>query len=112
MVWQALETTEQFQQLLEESSNQPVVIFKHSTRCVISSMAKDRIERQWKEDIGLPFYYLDLLKYRDISNAIASETSVEHQSPQLLFISGGKCLYSATHGEINIPSLTDFIRQS
>jgi len=105
MVWHPLQKAEELDNLLEQSRSQPIVIFKHSTRCIISSMAMDRLERQWQSDIAVPFYYLDLLKFRDISNEIASKTGIEHQSPQILVLSGGVCKYSATHGDINMSSV-------
>lgn len=105
MVWHPLQESEQLHSLIKQSVDKPIVIFKHSTRCVISSMAKDRLERQWQQDIPAPFYYLDLLKFREISNEIADLTNVEHQSPQILLISGGKCIYTASHGDINIKSI-------
>lgn len=105
MVWHPLQKSEQLHSLIEQSVEKPIVIFKHSTRCVISSMAKDRLERQWQQDISVPFYYLDLLQFRAISNEIADVTNVEHQSPQILLLSGGKCVYTASHGEINIEAI-------
>lgn len=78
-----------------------VAIFKHSTRCHISSMAKKRLEHEWDlpED-RLPVYYLDLIAFRNISNKIADEFAVHHESPQILLIKDGKCIYDASHGEI------------
>lgn len=78
------------------------IIFKHSTRCSISLMAKKKLELE-SEAIpeNVPVYYLDLLSYRDISNAIAEIFQVHHQSPQLLVIKNGECTFEATHGEIS-----------
>jgi bacillithiol system protein YtxJ len=105
MVWHPLQNSEQLHSLIEQSVEKPIVIFKHSTRCVISSMAKDRLERQWQQDISVPFYYLDLLQFRAISNEIADVTNVEHQSPQIILLLGGKCVYTASHGDINIKAI-------
>ncbi|MCF8318837.1 MAG: bacillithiol system redox-active protein YtxJ [Sphingobacteriaceae bacterium] len=86
------------------------IIFKHSTRCSISLMAKKKLELE--SDVipaNIPAYYLDLLNYREISNAIAEIFQVPHQSPQILLINNGECLFEATHGEISADELAEQI---
>lgn len=107
MNWNKLDNTAQLDELDKISQNQKVFIFKHSTRCSISSAALNRLERKWKsedENVAVP-YYLDLISHRDISQAIATKYGVEHQSPQLLVISQGKCVFSETHFDISYESL-------
>lgn len=104
MQWTPLTQAEQLADIVRESAEQPVVIFKHSTSCSISAMAKSRLERQWA-DAGLAdvkAYYLDLLRYRPISNQIAADFGVQHQSPQLLLIQNGACSYDASHMSIQL----------
>lgn len=80
-----------------------VFIFKHSTRCSISSMVWNRLQRDWKFDPErVKFYYLDLIRYREVSNKIAELTGVEHQSPQLIGIKNGKAFYDASHTMIRV----------
>lgn len=109
MNWKQLEKPEQLQELFNESSNQNLVIFKHSTRCNISKMVKDRIERDWKDTIDLPFYYLDLINNREISNSIAEQTGVEHQSPQIIVLRGGKSVFTTSHGQISLKTILESI---
>lgn len=82
------------------------LIFKHSTRCNISVMALDRLNRGWKfaENEIVP-YYLDLLSYREISNKIAEKWQVTHQSPQVLLIKNGECIYDASHSDISVSDI-------
>lgn len=104
MQWNSLTSEEQLAQIKEESKNQPVVIFKHSTTCSISATAKSRLERQWA-DAGLEQvkpYYLDLLSYRPVSRQVAEEFNVQHESPQLLLIKDGVCQYHGSHLGINL----------
>ena len=104
--WLNLTEINQLDDLLENSVNQKVIIFKHSTRCSISNMVKDRFERTWPKDLlEQDVYYLDLLSFRDVSNAIASKTGIEHQSPQLLIIDNSVCTYSANHNNISAEAL-------
>jgi bacillithiol system protein YtxJ len=103
MNWIKLNSIEQLEEIDRLSQTQPVLIFKHSTRCSISSTALNRFEKQYKpEDVTLlPAYYLDLLTYRPISIEIANRSGIVHQSPQALLIKDGKCTHESTHFEID-----------
>jgi bacillithiol system protein YtxJ len=101
MRWIALETAEQIKQIQQNPGYS--VIFKHSTRCSISMMAKRKFELDWTdlpEDISL--YFLDLIKYRDLSNQIAHDFQVHHESPQLLLIKDGECILDQSHSGISV----------
>lgn len=90
--------------------SKPIAIFKHSTRCSLSSMVKSRLERGWDiKDNDIEMYYLDLLAHRNISNKIASIYNVEHQSPQLIVLNQGKVLYHKSHGDIDAGVLKQII---
>lgn len=97
MKWEILSTEQQLLDLLDKESL--FAIFKHSTRCSISSMAKNRVERDW--DLDFPIYYLDLIQYRSISNLIAAKSGIEHQSPQLIVFQNGLPVYDASHNAID-----------
>jgi len=79
------------------------LIFKHSTRCSISMMAKKRFELDW-EDLpeDMPLYFLDLITYRDLSKQVADIFQVHHESPQLLLIKDGECVLDQSHGQISV----------
>ncbi|MBK9327917.1 MAG: bacillithiol system redox-active protein YtxJ [Sphingobacteriales bacterium] len=103
MKWEILTTEEQFLNLIKSGS--VFAVFKHSTRCSISSMAKSRLEREWNLDI--PVYYLDLIQFRTLSNLIAGYSGVEHQSPQLIVFQGGTAVYNASHNTIQVNTLKE-----
>lgn len=111
MDWIRLEELSQIDTIIEESKQAPVVIFKHSIRCSISSMAINRIERSWKAD-HTKAYYLDLINYRDISNKVAEVFGIQHQSPQILVIENGKCIYDDSHMAIHYATLESYIHTS
>lgn len=100
--WVVLKEVQQLEDLKKESFNKPVVILKHSTRCSISSMALSRLENYWdlSNEQAVPVY-LDLIVYRNISNQIAEDFGVMHQSPQILVIKDGRCSYNASHNQID-----------
>ena len=69
-------------------------------------MAKNRLERSGLPD-QIQFHYLDLLQYRDISNKIAEQFSVYHQSPQILLIKNGECIFEETHSAISMDEIVE-----
>jgi bacillithiol system protein YtxJ len=106
--WIQLNAMGALEMIAKASSSKPQVIFKHSTRCSISVMAKSRLEKSQSPD-HIDFHYLDLLNNRDISNQIAERYHVHHESPQILLIKNGECLYSESHNAI---SMEDIIEQA
>lgn len=106
MDWISFETEDHLHQILQASFHKPQIIFKHSTRCIISTLAKQRVEKYI--DSSFDFHYLDLIQHRNISNLIAEKFEVHHQSPQLLIIKNGDCIFDESHGGINIQDLIDF----
>jgi bacillithiol system protein YtxJ len=99
MNWNKLTSEEQIDQVIFESAAKPVLLFKHSTSCSISSMSLDRLLRNWKpEDADkITPYYLDLLAYRNLSNLVAERFGIPHESPQVLLIQNGKVTYHESH---------------
>jgi len=96
--WIELNSGLDIEKIREASFGKPVLIFKHSTTCPVSSTAKDRLERNWDDLSGFDeIYHLDLLRHRDISNAIAAEFEIKHESPQVLIIKNGACIYNESH---------------
>ena len=106
MDWKLLTSEDQLDQIRQRSSETPQLIFKHSTRCSISSMAKSRLERSKTPD-SVDFYYLDLLKYRNISARIETDFMVNHESPQILLIKNGACIYDESHSGISMDEILE-----
>ena len=103
--WINLTDLGQLNEIVVASSEKPVVIFKHSTRCSVSRMALKQFENEFDLEGKVDTYYLDLIEYRDISNEIASRFGVYHQSPQLLLIKEGKSVYDVSHDDIDAREL-------
>jgi len=93
MEFKPLQTAEQLEKI--SSSDVSNIIFKHNTTCPISRSVKRKLEED--EDLvpsETPAFILDLNSHRDISDAVAANFEVEHESPQLLLVKNGKCLYN------------------
>lgn len=102
MNWTNLVQIEELDQLIALSKSTPVLIFKHSTRCSVSLMAKRSLEAEWNFNSHqvIP-YYLDLIAYRQISNQISEQFNVIHESPQAILIKNGNSIYHASHSDIS-----------
>src|SRR4051794_10938209 len=96
MHWIHLTDEEQVKQLISKSQLRPQVIFKHSTRCSISAVALQRLQKV-SQPSDIDFYFLDLLSYRGLSNKVAETFHVAHESPQVLVIRDGECIYEESH---------------
>lgn len=107
--WVELTQMKQLDEIVEESKSQTVFIYKHSTRCSISSIAMNRLERSWTEEGNkVKAYYLDLIRFRDISNAVAEKFRVYHESPQIIIIKNGEAVHSDSHMSISFDDILKF----
>jgi len=113
MNWIPLINEDQLLEIKQASQEQPVIIFKHSTSCSTSAMVLDRLERKWRGDeIGdLPVYFLDLLRYRSISDQISIDFDLHHESPQVLVIEGGSVTYHDSHFDIDYQVLLAYLQE-
>lgn len=114
MKWTALTNEAQLDAIDALSATRPVLIFKHSTRCSISSAALHRLESAWSTDddrLGA-LYHLDLIRFRGLSNAIADRYGVQHESPQALVIRDGRCVHHSSHFGITYAGTKEALRQA
>jgi bacillithiol system protein YtxJ len=112
MNWIELSALNQLEEIKQESAKKPVLIFKHSHRCNISRTTLDRLERNWN-DQEMDFirsYFLDLISHRNLSNHVAEEYKVEHESPQVLVIENGKSILDLSHFEISYDQIRAVIK--
>jgi len=107
--WSPLTSSSSIAEIITRSNERPQVIFKHSTRCSISIMAKSRLD---KADINpdADFHYLDLLSFRSLSNEIADQFQVHHESPQILIIKNGECIFDESHNAINMEEIGEMVK--
>lgn len=106
MNWIELTNEQQLDDIRQQSKDTSIVIFKHSTRCSISHMAKSRLEREAAAD-NISIYHLDLIRHRTLSNKIAADFAVHHESPQVLIIRNGECTYEDSHNGINMQDIRE-----
>ena len=102
MGWKKLNSLVLLDELIQKSHTSPQIIFKHSTRCSISFMVWNRLEKYKKSHDN---YILDVIGNRSTSNEVAARFGIPHQSPQILIIFKGNCIYDASHFNINAEEL-------
>ena len=108
MTWVNLTSMEQLDEI--KAAGGFSLIFKHSTRCSISMMAKRNFEFNGEViPADTKLYFLDLISYRDISNQIGEVFQVAHQSPQILLIKDGDCVLEASHSDISAEEVAEVI---
>lgn len=106
--WKVIHQLEDIDDIIRLSVLRPQVIFKHSTRCSISSVAKRRLEHA-VPSADIDFHFLDIIALRNISNQVGKVFEVWHESPQVLLIADGECIYDESHMGIN---MDDILQQS
>jgi bacillithiol system protein YtxJ len=104
--WKNITSEEDLNKAIEESATKKVAIFKHSTSCFISKTVLKNFEKEVENiDKEVSYYFLDLLAHRNISNKIAEQLEVTHQSPQLIVLENGKATKNASHSDISVSLL-------
>lgn len=106
MNWKPLTQPGQVEEISRLSAIRPQVIFKHSTRCSLSSTILSRLERSSYPE-GIDFYFLDLIAYRDLSHQVAEAFDVWHESPQVLVIREGQCIFDESHMAIRMEEIIE-----
>jgi bacillithiol system protein YtxJ len=104
MDWKVLTDEAALEQIVQLSATRPQIIFKHSTRCSISSVAKNRLDKAMQPP-NADFYYLDLINFRSLSNKVSEVFNVYHESPQVLVIKNGECVYDESHMGISMQDI-------
>ena len=90
-------SVEQWKKVLEQSSEKPIVVFKHSTTCPVSAHAygeftafENPIER----------FLVKVIESRPVSNEISNDLGIQHQSPQAFVIANSDVVWNASHWKI------------
>ena len=110
LVWIPLTSEDQLIEIEQNSSKRPQIIFKYSTTCGISSMVLRSFKNSYSlEDNQADLYFLDLHRYRQVSNEVANRFKVYHQSPQVLIIKNGTAVTNESHGGITSLDLSRYI---
>lgn len=109
--WFELETVNDIEDILNRSSQKLQIIFKHSTRCPVSSNAFREVSSVTGGIVSLTdINYVDVIRSRGISQEIASKLQVRHESPQLLLINNQQLVWNVTHYQIEGEAIVEKIK--
>ena len=98
---------EALDELIESAKERPLVIFKHSLTCPISSAAHDQME-QYEGPVAL----IEVQRARGLSNAIETRFGVAHESPQVIVLRKGQVFWSASHFKITAEAVAQAVREA
>jgi bacillithiol system protein YtxJ len=104
---------EDWKERLSASAEDAFFVFKHSTTCPISARARDRVE-VFLDGAGadIPdFVLVKVIEARPISNKIADDLGVRHQSPQLILVRNGKSVWEKSHHLIDADNIQEALTQ-
>lgn len=98
----SLHKPEVWQKVLTESNDNPVILFKHSNSCPTSADAHAEIKQLEQQGVVEDDMYILIVQNSpELSERIAEELGVKHETPQVLIISGEEAVYHASHGDIS-----------
>ncbi|MBP2619188.1 bacillithiol system redox-active protein YtxJ [Chryseobacterium jejuense] len=104
--WKNIKSEQDLEKAIESSYQHKIAIFKHSTSCFISKTVLRNFEKEVENsDQEVEVYFLDLLAHRSLSNKIAEDFGIRHESPQLIVIENGKPVNSASHQDISLSQI-------
>ena len=105
--WKTIKSEEDLEKAIKQSYENRVAIFKHSTSCFISKTVLKNFEKEIEnsDEQNVSFYFLDLLAFRPISNKIAEDFGIRHESPQLIVLENGKAINNASHQDISLSQI-------
>lgn len=108
--WIQLTDIKQLLDIEKRSLSKLQVIFKYSSRCGTNRIVLRMFEEVYElSENQAQLYFLDLISYREVSNAVAHHFQVIHESPQVLLIKNGVVVNHLSHSAISRLDLSNFI---
>lgn len=111
--WERMVDTEGIDKIIQRSGLKPQFIFKHSTRCPVSSQAYMEVSSVTEEILDdVDINYVDVISERNVSQEIARRFDIEHESPQILLIENNNVVWSASHFDIEAETIVAHAKAS
>lgn len=102
LAWNTLYDSEEIPSIVEKSKVRPQLIYKHSNQCSVSFIAKEGLERSAEKiSNSADLHIVYVIQQRDISNAIATEFKIRHESPQAILLKDGDVVWKGSHWDVN-----------
>lgn len=95
---------------LERAFAEPwALVFKHSTRCPVSTAARREVAELRRRHPDAPVYVVHVVEQRPISNALAARTGIRHESPQAILLVHGRASWSGSHEQVTVEALESLL---
>lgn len=109
--FQEIVSTAVLTDMMRQSTEKPVLFFKHSNTCGISQRAFGEFERylQSPESSAVRNCVIVVQTAREVSNELARLTAVQHESPQAILVSGGRVIWNDSHLALKSESLKSVV---
>lgn len=109
-----ISSTDDLADLVKQSNEQPVLIFKHSNACPVSARALGEVQRllDGVEDADFGFGMVVVQQARSVSNDIAERFGIRHESPQAIVLRNEKPVWNASHWNVTRDKLTEALREA
>ncbi len=101
-----------FDELLARSHDAPVVIFKHSTTCPISSRAHGQMSQVATGGGAGQISLVIVQRASELSRRVAEQTGLQHESPQVIVLRNGGVVWSASHFDITTEAVEKVVREN
>ncbi|PTM59979.1 bacillithiol system redox-active protein YtxJ [Desmospora activa] len=111
--WIEITTTEEWSRWRSDPNKRPALIMKHSTQCSVSADAYREFETFLAESAptDVDYLFVKVIESRAVSNQIAADLDVKHQSPQAILVRNGLPLWDQSHWHITQQSLKEAVDQ-
>ncbi|MNI34240.1 hypothetical protein D3C73_882280 [compost metagenome] len=108
MQWKEITTLEEWNAILEKSAERGQVILKHSTTCPVSSNALEEYDHYLKDTPNgdVDYVLVKVIESRPVSNQIAEDLGVKHESPQVIYVKEKAKYWTASHWSITTEHMT------
>lgn len=100
-MWNSISGNEDLQTILERSAKHPQLIYKHSPSCSVSFIAKQELDSNVQElNKSVDLYLVNVIQERAVSNMVAQELGIRHESPQVILLKDGKVVWEGSHWQV------------
>lgn len=100
--YRELTTESEWEQALEATGDKPLLVLKHSTRCPVSAAALEEFEDYLRDEPaqGVEYAMVKVIESRPVSNRIAEDLGVKHESPQIILVKNKEKYWAASHWSV------------
>jgi len=80
-------------------------IFKHSTRCPVSTFAHGEVAEFVQQNPDVPLRIVLVVEHRATAREIAARLGVAHASPQVILVRDGEAVWDTSHNGVTADAL-------